>query len=341
MTDVPTQLQLDDLRGQMVSLRRARRSSRLAIVLGAMALVAVTATATNYVIAAASTPTPGTIPYRGVLKQNGVPVPTGTVQMVFSLYDQQAPGGNLVWGPETQSVAVADGSFGVELGKSIGKPTDAQMQSASLWLDVSVAGQSLTPRQQLLSAPYARRADFAANGVPAGTILPFGGTSNTVPEGYLLCDGSSVLQAQYPGLFAAIGTSWGSADATHFNVPDLRGVFLRGVDGSRGLDSDRATRGSSSPGGAVGNAVGSFESWATALPHNAFTTDVGGSHTHSYVTTSLYLDNHFNNPGGMMRFGDPSTFLTSDAGAHSHAITGGGDLESRPVNAAVNYIIRI
>jgi microcystin-dependent protein len=61
---------------------------------------------------------------------------------------------------------------------------------------------------------------LTTSGVPSGTILEFGGTS--APTGYLGCDGASVLRATYPDLFTAIGTTWGSADGTHFNVPDFR-----------------------------------------------------------------------------------------------------------------------
>lgn len=58
--------------------------------------------------------------------------------------------------------------------------------------------------------------------VPAGAIMDFAGT--TTPTGWQLCDGSSLLRAgTFAALFAAIGTTWGSVDGTHFTVPDLRG----------------------------------------------------------------------------------------------------------------------
>ncbi|MES2367794.1 MAG: phage tail protein [Pseudomonadota bacterium] len=62
---------------------------------------------------------------------------------------------------------------------------------------------------------------------PAGVVLPYAGA--TAPTGYLLCDGSSVLRADYPDLFTAISTTFGSADGTHFNVPDMRGRAAVGV----------------------------------------------------------------------------------------------------------------
>src|SRR5688572_9140774 len=64
--------------------------------------------------------------------------------------------------------------------------------------------------------------------VQAGLLQPYGGGS--VPSGWLVCDGASVSRSAYPQLFAAIGTTWGSASAATFNVPDLRGRTVVGRD---------------------------------------------------------------------------------------------------------------
>lgn len=62
----------------------------------------------------------------------------------------------------------------------------------------------------------------------------------TMPDGWLPCDGRAVLRAQYPDLFAAIGTTWGAGDnVSTFNLPDGRGEFFRGWDNGRGVDVDR------------------------------------------------------------------------------------------------------
>ena len=68
---------------------------------------------------------------------------------------------------------------------------------------------------------------------PAGTILWYGG--KTAPEGYLLCDGSTVSRLTYADLFAAIGTTFGVGDgATSFNIPNLRAAFIRGTGSANG-----------------------------------------------------------------------------------------------------------
>jgi len=79
-----------------------------------------------------------------------------------------------------------------------------------------------------------------AGGVAAGLILPFGNSS--APTGFLACDGSAISRTTYATLFAAIATVWGVGDGSStFNVPDLRGAFLRGVGTSTGFTQDHTT----------------------------------------------------------------------------------------------------
>ena len=63
---------------------------------------------------------------------------------------------------------------------------------------------------------------------------------NSVPTGYLECNGAAISRATYADLFAVIGTNYGVGDgSTTFNLPDLRGEFIRGFDNGRGIDSGR------------------------------------------------------------------------------------------------------
>lgn len=81
----------------------------------------------------------------------------------------------------------------------------------------------------------------AASGsnLPAGMIITVANSS--APTGFLKANGSAVSRTTYADLFTAIGTSYGSGDgSTTFNVPDLRGEFVRGWDDSRGVDSGRS-----------------------------------------------------------------------------------------------------
>jgi len=68
-----------------------------------------------------------------------------------------------------------------------------------------------------------------------GEIIAFAGASSPDAR-WLSCDGASYLRTNYPDLFAIIGTTFGSADGSHFNVPDLRGRSPSGVGTGGGLN---------------------------------------------------------------------------------------------------------
>ena len=84
----------------------------------------------------------------------------------------------------------------------------------------------------------ARLAVAASITAMSGMVAPF--AMSTAPTGWLKCDGSAVSRATYAALFTAIGTSWGAGNGTTtFNVPDLRGEFVRGYDDGKGTDPAR------------------------------------------------------------------------------------------------------
>jgi len=83
---------------------------------------------------------------------------------------------------------------------------------------------------------------FAADpvsSVPTGAVFYF--AMNSVPTGYLACDGSAVSRSTYANLYTAIGDTFGAGDgSTTFNLPNLMGEFIRGFNGSgSGKDSGR------------------------------------------------------------------------------------------------------
>ncbi|WP_295484962.1 phage tail protein [uncultured Pseudomonas sp.] len=64
--------------------------------------------------------------------------------------------------------------------------------------------------------------------------------ASVATEGWLKADGANVSRTAFSALFAAIGTTYGQGDgSTTFTLPDLRGEFIRGHDGGRGVDQDR------------------------------------------------------------------------------------------------------
>jgi microcystin-dependent protein len=192
--------------------------------------------------------------------------------------------------------------------------------------------------------PYAR---YAFNGVPVGSIIAFGGDKNNVPEGWLLCDGSSVSQTDYSQLYAMIGAAWGSTGSS-FNLPDLQGRFLRGVDDGAGLDPNAGARTAIKTGGNTGDNVGTIQSDDTKSHLHAegtLATSTAGNHSHTINSTeggdtSGDGAQVLNNPDSNPNINAP----TLSAGDHTHTITGStastGGNETRPVNAGVFYIIK-
>ena len=74
--------------------------------------------------------------------------------------------------------------------------------------------------------------------IPPGVILMYGAA--TAPAGWLECNGDAVSRTTYSALFSVIGTTYGSGNGTTtFNLPDLRGEFIRGWDHGRGVDKNR------------------------------------------------------------------------------------------------------
>lgn len=73
---------------------------------------------------------------------------------------------------------------------------------------------------------------------PIGCLQAFAGT--TAPAGWLLCAGQAVSRAVYAMLFDVVSTTFGAGDgSTTFNVPDLRGRTIAGLDNLGGSDAGR------------------------------------------------------------------------------------------------------
>tara|TARA_R110002167_G_scaffold16252_1_gene63870 strand:+ start:94 stop:732 length:639 start_codon:yes stop_codon:yes gene_type:complete len=75
-------------------------------------------------------------------------------------------------------------------------------------------------------------------GTPTGAVLYF--AAAVAPTGFIKANGATVSRSTYADLFAITGTTFGVGDgSTTFQIPDLRGEFLRGWDDGRGADSGR------------------------------------------------------------------------------------------------------
>jgi microcystin-dependent protein len=292
---------------------------------------------------------PSFVDYQGRLTDaGGAPLGTDDYALRFEVYDDPIAGSR-VWGPlcfdletgETLSaghkfkVPVVQGYFNVVLdqdngytdcsdttpdGNGVPAPVSTAFAGAQRYVEVAVwnetAWEPILPRQQVLSAPFAVS---ALNGVPPGSILPYGG-SGLPPGDWLLCDGSAVSRTDYAALFEAIADAWGAGDgSTTFNLPDLmtEGRFVRG--GTPGVLQDDST----------------------AVPNSAFVTGAGeGIHMHYWRgwrasgsgSRAVRSKDRIDSDG-------LDDITMGDDGQHVHTI-GGGDSETRPVSAAVRWIIK-
>jgi microcystin-dependent protein len=141
-------------------------------------------------------------------------------------------------------------------------------------LDVSTTGLNVVGT--------VKQAGFAL--LPVGVILPYGGSS--APSGYLFCDGSSLLRASYADLFTAIGTTYGSADGTHFTLPDLRGRVIAGKEASATRLTSTYFGGDSTALGATGGSESHTLITAELASHSHTATDSGHTHTYTAHTNS-------------------------------------------------------
>ena len=281
--------------------------------------------------------------YQAVVRgANGLVLSAQEVELRFSL----AQGQHFTpecW-VETRSVRTDDfGTVGVRIGngtKSGGtaeKFEDVNFAIAQYWLKVEIKdGAEFKPlsHSALASVPYA---EAAHNGAPIGSVMPFAG--DKVPDGWLLCDGSEVNISDYPALFDVIRMAWGGDGTTKFRVPDMRGMFLRGVSGTstktyvgdpnnttHQVDPNRANRMALNTGGNTGNSVGSFEG-------DAIRNIMGNI---SAIDSDLVLfrldSNRGHIPSGSL-WGFNSYYFDA-----SRVVPTGSD--NRPQNVYVHYIIK-
>ena len=151
---------------------------------------------------------------------------------------------------------------------------------------------------------------------PIGSILPFGGTK--APNGWFLCQGQALSRTEYADLFKAIGTSFGAGDgSTTFNIPDLRGEFLRGAGAN------------SHSGQGNGGTVGEHQDATNQI-------DITGWGNQIYFDPTL-TSSAINYDSRVQS--DTYQYLQNEAG-HTGTQQVASTYTARPTNTSVNYIIK-
>lgn len=189
---------------------------------------------------------------------------------------------------------------------------------------------------------------------PSGTIQAYGGEidgnpgdptdgealAHPPPNGWLLCNGDPLngIDTRYASLYAAIGTSYGGSTASQsFNLPDLRGYFLRGIDTTGARDPDALSRSAMNTGGNTGATVGTFEG-EQVQSHNHSITDQQHSHGGTFLRCGAGDQQANQGTGATCTFGQQGVDSSYTGITSTNASNGS---ETRPENVAVNYIIKL
>ncbi len=173
-------------------------------------------------------------------------------------------------------------------------------------------------------------------GVPTGAV--FCVAVATIPTGYLECNGAAVNRTTYAALFSFIGTQYGAGNgSTTFNLPDLRGEFVRGFDNGKGVDSGRSI-GSNQSGQ---NLSHDHDADASATSN---VSDPGHRHNARGYGNDDDGGNQFTGSGNNSvrnnAIEDATTGISVATNVSIDVDNDGGN-EARPRNVAMMYIIKI
>lgn len=180
--------------------------------------------------------------------------------------------------------------------------------------------------------------------VPVGGVIAYSGTTDPPSDNiegsvrWMLCDGRALDNRTYSALYNVISTSFGNGTENNpaqipqqfsFNIPDLRGRFIRGTDDMNGhpagRDPDIAQRAAMMTGGNTGQSadkIGSVQA------------DSVGPHTHTI--TGVYKNGSWEAGAPWLGYSSSNEYRNSNPSNppdNTH--------ETRPVNVYLNYLIRV
>jgi hypothetical protein len=307
---------------------------------------------------------PKLVNYQGKLTNAaGEPLSNGTYQVKFELFNKpsEQTGDTRIWGRQ-YGVVVVGGQFNVVLGAAGGTEiTPSSVNDIAFaftdperYLQMTVVSgpgittpQTLSPRQQILSTPFALQAETAKTATlfdgqppayyaPPGTIVAYASTN--APAGWLVCDGQPWSRTQYANLFGVIGTTFGAGDgSTTFNVPNLQGRFLRGLNGNSGLDPGRANFSVQTDNLPVHRHKWGRTNGSDVYDRALFTYRLNG--------TEIQISRHYRDVNQAVSYGNLNEDYKGFEPADTNFYTAPGDTvretgEVRPVNVNMNFIIK-
>ena len=178
--------------------------------------------------------------------------------------------------------------------------------------------------------------------IPTGLIQKWSGSADSVPDGWLPCNGQAVSKTDHAALFAKIGHAFGGSGAT-FNLPDYRRRVSVGAGGAR-------PAGSLGPGVDLGDTGGHETASLTVgqMARHQHGLDLSlasaGAHTHQvYETWRADANDSLNTTRRLSAQLSGAAATLDSAGAHAHAITGdtaeAGQATPTPVALASKTVV--
>lgn len=189
----------------------------------------------------------------------------------------------------------------------------------------------------------------------AGMVAAF--ARKTAPDGWLKANGAAISRTTFAKLFEVIGTTFGAGDGVAtFNIPNMRGEFLRGLDDDRGVDPGRQLGSGQAPmlethnhtattspdGGHAHTATALIEA-AGAHTHTApraANSNVGGGSPNYTTANGTNGTAAANNSSGSHTHNATVTMDTAPSHTHAVTVNNTGGTETRPRNVAFLFCIK-
>ena len=275
---------------------------------------------TAYQDGAATTPWPNPI----VLNARGE---TGGEIWLDGIYKMVLQGAPLVGETNGPAISTFDNIYGVNAPTSFAPPyvfagTSTSQSNTDIFMGWN--GVNFTASQETTDFGANWPINITGSAGPIGHVAAYAG--NVVPLGYLECNGAAVSRTTYVNLFGVCGILYGAGDSTTtFNLPDLRGFFVRGWDDNAGVD--------------VGRVLGSTQADLVGPVTDPGHTHTDAGHDHSVLPTNSVAGLEI---GASAIFQTVASATTgtgmADIQSSVTGITGGS--ETRPKNVAMMYIIK-
>ena len=237
------------------------------------------------------------------------------------------------------SYNATDGAFSVDLVRNV-------IIESRFSYKVKISISENAYASVLFEREYSIAPAGSGSAFPIGSVIAYLGNGSNIAgmeaNGWFKCDGRSI--SGLSALSADEKTAFTNILGGSSNLPDLRAMFLRGVDDGKGWDDNVGTR----TGGESTTGVRSYQLDTLKSHDHTGNTSTNGNHGHDWLYASEHDDegtgssvNEFTLLPGSIPAGNSQNPIGL-GGAHNHSFTtdNRGGAETRPENIAVYWLIR-